>query len=193
MRACRVRFAIIAADRYLGVFETFARAGWKPLRLFTLPVENHVDSCKHVTFYAQRHGASIPLERLRAGHLAELAEQGCDALVVASYPWRIPDWTPYLKYAINFHCSPLPAGRGPYPLHQALLEGRNTWGASCHQITPEFDRGDILATQAFPLGANECHESLNLKVQIASRNIAGHVAANLPGLWRRAEPQGEGS
>jgi methionyl-tRNA formyltransferase len=188
-----VRFAITAADRYLGVFEAFVQAGWTPLKLFTVAADTGVDSCRAVAAYADRCHASVQYHRLQPGDLRELEQQECDALVVASYPWRIAGWEPFLKYAINFHASPLPEARGPYPLHRAILENRSRWGVTCHQITPEFDRGDILGAEDFPMDPGECHESLNIKIQMAAKTLAGRIARDLPGLWRQARPQGEGS
>ena len=113
--------------------------------------------------------------------------------MVAGYDWRIGDWRPHLQYAINFHPSPLPEGRGPYPAVRALLEQRSTWGVSCHQIEHAFDAGAILARDDFPLAADENLDSLDLKIQIAVNRLAQRVARNLDALWNGAVPQTGGS
>ena len=187
-----MRFAIAAVDRYLGVFESFVRAGWKPLRLFTMPVANRLENHRAVAALAERHGAGVQVERLTKRHLEELRDQGCDALVVASYAWRVPDWRPFLSYAINFHASPLPLARGPYPVNRAVLERRADWAVSCHRLAPAFDTGDILAADHFPLHADECHESVDLKIQMAAKRLATRVAYGLDELWSQATPQGPG-
>ncbi|MBV9512403.1 MAG: hypothetical protein JO303_19200, partial [Caulobacteraceae bacterium] len=38
----------------------------------------------------------------------------------------------------------------------------------------------------------DCHESLDLKTQMAMARMARRVAADLPGLWAAARPQGRG-
>jgi methionyl-tRNA formyltransferase len=188
-----MRFAIAAIDRYLGVFEVFVQAGWKPLKLFTIPLKCDLDSQQAVIAYAEQHGAAIQLSRITTRDLAELREQECDALIIASYGWKIEDWRPFLKYAVNFHSSPLPEGRGPYPVMRAILENRPFWAVTCHQITPAIDQGDILAAERFPLQPDECHESLDLKIQMAAKRLAGKVVAQFAELWDQARPQGEGS
>lgn len=188
-----MRFAITAVDRYLGVFEAFIAAGWTPVKLFTAPLDNRTEHNQRVIALAQRLGIDVQISRLNERDLEDLAMRGCEVLVVASYNWRIPDWQPYLRYAINFHPSPLPEGRGPYPAVRAILEGRRYWAMSCHKIEAQFDSGDILAQDLFPLEEFECHDSLDLKLQMSAGRLAGRVAADLPALWAAAVPQGEGS
>jgi methionyl-tRNA formyltransferase len=125
--------------------------------------------------------------------MRHLREIGCEALVVASYGWKIPDWRESLKYAINFHPSPLPEGRGNYPPVRAILEGRTCWGVTCHRLSQEFDEGDILAAELFPLEPDECHEGLDLKIQMAARKLAARIARQFVQLWDEAKPQTGGS
>jgi len=188
-----MRFAIATADRYLGVFEAFTRAGWKPLKLFSMPVVNTIDHHNAVAAFAEQHHAAIQLSRITEHDMFELREQKCDALIVACYSWHIGNWQPFLKYAVNFHSSPLPDGRGPYPVHRAILENRSSWAITCHRLAHEFDKGDILAAENFLLQPDECHESLDLKIQIAANKLAAKVAGQFIELWGKATPQVGGS
>ena len=188
-----MRFAITCIDRYLGVFESFLNAGWEPVRLFTVPLDNRLDHNKAVIARAESLQVPVQISRMQQCDLQDLARTGCDALVVASYNWRIGDWTPYLQYAVNFHPSPLPTGRGPYPWVSAILKGADSWGVACHKIEREFDTGDILAERRISMSADECRESLDIKIQLAMKHMARDVAANFPSLWQNARPQGEGS
>lgn len=188
-----MRFAFTATDRYQGVFEAFIEAGWEPVKLFTAPLNNRTEFNQSVVARAQALGIDVQLSRMQEYDLQDLALRGCDLLVVASYNWRIGNWRPYLRHAINFHPSPLPEGRGPYPAVRAILEQRSVWGVSCHQLDPEFDTGAVLAQEVFPLADDECHDSLDLKIQMSSRRLAQRVAVDLPALWEQARPQQGGS
>ena len=188
-----MQFAITAIDRYLGVFEAFVGAGWKPLKLFTVRTKSDMDNQRAVIALAEQHDAAIQLSRMTARDLADLRERGCDALIVASYDWPIGDWSPFLKYAVNFHSSPLPEARGPYPVVRALMEKRDSWAVTCHRLTADIDRGEILDAERFLMGPDECHESLDLKIQMAAKRLATRVAAQFAERWERAQPQGEGS
>ena len=188
-----MRFAITACDSSLAVFEGFLRAGWEPVKLFSVPIHDSLDSNDKVIELAQNMRINVQLSRMTERDLQDLGECGCEALIVAGYKWRIGDWGSYLKYAVNFHPSPLPDARGPYPIVRALLENRKSWAVTCHRIDPDFDTGDILASETFPLGDNECHESLNLKIQMASGRLAGRIAGGFTELWTQALPQKEGN
>jgi methionyl-tRNA formyltransferase len=188
-----MRFAITGSDRYLGVFEAFLKSGWKPIKLFIVPVVGPLDSNQAIVSRATQLELEVQGSRMSENDLADLANRGCEALVVAGYDWRIGDWRPSLSYAVNFHCSPLPIGRGPYPIVRAILENRPGWGVTCHKLEHEFDAGDILAQELFPMSAGECHDSLEIKIQLAAIRLAARVAESFPKLWAEALPQGEGS
>jgi methionyl-tRNA formyltransferase len=188
-----MKFAITAVDRYLGVFDTFVAAGWTPLKLFTTPRICQLSNQQAVIAYARHHSADVQLSRMTVCDLEDLRDRGCDALVVASYNHKIGDWRPFLKYAVNFHCSPLPDARGPYPVPRAIMEARNFWGVACHRLTSEIDAGELLAAEHFPMRSDECHESLDLKIQMAAKRLARRVAGQFLGLWEAAKPQEGGT
>jgi methionyl-tRNA formyltransferase len=187
-----MRFAIATADKNDGVLNALLAKGWEPLKLFTFTLDRRFHG-EAVTATAEQLGIPVQVSRLTDADLGALAAQGCQALVVSNYRWRIGDWRPHLPYAINFHPSPLPEGRGPWPLVRALREGRTRWGVSCHQLAPDFDSGDLLLQEHFDLADDETQEGLDLRCQMALRRLAAQVALDLPGLWRRAQPQGDGS
>jgi len=187
-----MRFAVTCTDRYLNIFQTLVEHGWTPVKVFTARADNRIHRNTAVLDYARRLKLEAQISPLTESNLRELAGQGCDALVVASYEWRVGDWRPYLKYAINFHPAPLPQARGAYPQPAAILEEFPTWGLSCHKIEHEFDSGDVLKKVEFPLAADEDHDSLDLKLQMAARPLAADIAEHLPDYWSAATPQGPG-
>jgi len=186
------RFAITATDRYLGVLDAFLEHGWTPVKLFTCATDDRIHQNKAVIARAEALKIDIQLSRMDDRALADLADRDCDLLVVASYRWRIGNWQAHLPKAINFHPSPLPYGRGPYPLVEGILSSQLLWGATCHKVGQDFDTGDILAQKLFKTAADETHESLDLKTQMATHHLARTVASELDPLWEHAKPQGAG-
>jgi methionyl-tRNA formyltransferase len=184
-----MRFAITAVDRNLGVFDALLAEGWEPVKLFTVPHNPPVTASARIVDRSNGLDVPVQVSRMTDRDLRDLAERGCEALVCASYNWRIGDWRAHLKYAVNFHPSPLPDARGPYPAVRAILEGRTGWGVTCHKIEPRFDAGDILDAERFALSPAECHESLDLKSQMAAARLARRIGKALPRLWDQAEPQ----
>jgi methionyl-tRNA formyltransferase len=184
-----MRFAITATDRYLNIFQAFVERGWTPVKVFTGSVDNRIHRNSAVLDYARRLQLDVQISRLTDANLRGLADRGCEVLVVASYEWRIGDWRPYLKYAVNFHPAPLPRGRGAYPLPAAILEEAATWGLSCHKVEHEFDSGDVLRVVELPLADSEDHDSLDLRLQLAARPFAADIAAHFVEYWNAAKPQ----
>ncbi len=188
-----MRFAITAVDRSLAIFDALLAEGWTPVKLFTIPPITTPHVNKDVIARAVERGIPVQVTRMDDGDLRDLAARGCDVLISASYDWLIGDWRPHLKYGLNFHPSLLPDARGPYPTFQALLEGRRRWGVTCHKLEPKFDVGDILASEAFELTDDDCHETLGFKTQMAFKRLTQRVARDLPALWSQATPQGPGT
>ena len=177
-----MRFAITVTDRYLAVFQSLVERVWTPVKVFTTEVDNRLHHNKAVMEYARRLNLDVQISRLSDDNLRQLADRGCEVLVVASYRWRIGDWRPHLRYAVNFHPSPLPEARGPWPLVRAIKEGRKTWGLSCHKLAPGFDEGDVLAQYSFPMDAEESQESLDLRCQLGMRGLAARYIRADPTL-----------
>ena len=188
-----MRFAITCSDRYMTVLEALLGAGWEPMRLFSVPTDGRLFRNQAVIERARGLKIDIQLSRLNERDLQHLQDDGCEVLVVASYQWRIGDWARHLPHAINFHPSLLPDFRGPYPLVNGLMGQSTRWGASCHKLAREFDSGDILAQQAFEVAAEETHETLDLRTQIAAGQLARRVAQDFDALWAGATPQTRGS
>ncbi|MEE7441856.1 formyltransferase family protein [Methylobacterium oryzae] len=191
-----MKFAFAGIDFLGGVFEGLLDAGWTPVKLFTRPCDGVYDHNEVVVARARSLRLPIQLSRIRERDIEALqAEHGRDwALVVAGYPWLIKGWKGRASYGLNFHPSPLPTGRGPYPLFRAVLDRYETWGVTAHVLADGFDTGDILAQEIFALSPRESHETLLAKCQMAARRLAaGPLGRDLPNRWRRSEPQGDGS
>jgi methionyl-tRNA formyltransferase len=188
-----MRFAATVTDRYLGVLESLVERGWRPLKLFTTTVDNRLHHNSAVIEFARRLKVEVQISRLTDENLHDLGQRGCEALVVASYRWRIGEWRSHVRRAVNFHPSPLPRGRGPYPLPAAILERAAAWGVSCHKLEHDFDTGDVLKSVEFALSDHEDHDSLDLRIQLAARRLSGEVADHFEQYWSAATAQEGGS
>ena len=192
-----MKFAFAGIDFLGGVFDALVEAGWTPIKLFTRPCDGLYDFNEAVVAQARRHRLPMQLSRIKPPDIEALAQaHGRDwVLVVAGYPWLVTGWQGRAAYGLNLHPSPLPVGRGPYPLFRAIADGHERWGVTAHVLGEAgFDTGDILARDHFPTSPAETHETLLAKCQMAARRIAlGPIARELPARWRNAEAQGEGS
>ena len=104
---------------------------------------------QRVDLVAERHG--IPLVSDDELHAAPPADVD---LVISFLFWkRIRE--PLLSLGrvgcLNFHPAPLPDIRGVGGYNVAVLEGMSEWGVSCHFVEPDFDTGDIVEVERFPV------------------------------------------
>jgi methionyl-tRNA formyltransferase len=188
-----MRFAFAGIDFLGDVFETFLAKGWEPVKLFSRPCDSIYDFNDVTLSRARSLRLPVQMSRILPADLAGLKAMGCEALVVAGYPWLITGWERYIPYAVNFHPSPLPLGRGPYPLFQAVLDSLEEWGMTVHALEPAFDTGAIVAQKHFALSGVESHDTLLSKCQMAAKELAAEIASDLPRLWAGAKPQGPGT
>jgi methionyl-tRNA formyltransferase len=56
---------------------------------------------------------------------------------------------------INCHPAPLPKYRGSFPYFWVIMNGDKEAAVTVHELTGEFDAGDIHFTESFPVEANE--------------------------------------
>ncbi len=188
-----MRFAFAGIDMMSTVFDTLLAAGWTPVKLFTRPCNHPLDSNSHVVEIAGKAGIPAQLSPLREEDCVALAQQDVQCLIVAGYPWKVLGWEGHLPYALNFHPSPLPEGRGPYPLMRALMERRAEWGVTAHKLSPRFDAGDIIDRETFPVSRHDDADSLLVRCRFAAAKIAQRLSNDLPELWRAASPQQGGN
>lgn len=89
--------------------------------------------------------------------LADLRRLAVDACAVVAYGSILP---PDVLEAggegfVNLHFSLLPAWRGAAPVPAAILAGDTTTGVTCFRLDAGMDTGDILATHATRIAADE--------------------------------------
>ena len=187
-----MRFAMATNDSHQSVLEALLREGWQLAKLFVSPGD-WIDGTELIIARAIELGVPVQNSPIRPADLAELGKNDCSALVVACYRWKIPDWQNDLQYAINFHPSPLPTARGPYPIVRAILDNHRLWGVTCHKINPKLDQGDIIDTEYFAIDPDERHESLRLKIQMAAGRLATRITHDFPARVAAAVRQEGGS
>jgi len=95
---------------------------------------------------------------------------------------------------LNFHPAPLPDVRGVGGYNVAVLEGMKEWGVSCHFMDAEFDTGDLVEVERFPIDAGaETAFSLDLRSQERLYELFKRVMRRaLAGEELAREPQGSG-
>ena len=95
---------------------------------------------------------------------------------------------------LNFHPAPLPDMRGLGGYNVADLEGMREWGVSCHFVDPEFDTGDLVEVERFPIDPDTATAfSVDLESQGRLFDLFTRVLGRaLAGEELPRTPQGEG-
>ena len=147
---------------------------------------------QRVDLVARRHG--LPLV---TGEELQAAPPEDVDLVISFLFWRrIRE--PLLSLGrigcLNFHPAPLPDLRGLGGINVAILEGMREWGVSCHFVEPEFDTGDLVKVERFPLDPDTATAfSLDLESQERLLELFKRVLGRaLAGEELPRTPQGEG-
>ena len=138
--------------------------------------------------------ASVPVlqpPRLRdAGWPERLAEYRADVAVVAAFGQILPKAVLDVPVhgSINVHGSVLPRYRGAAPIAWAIMRGETETGITTFQMDPGMDTGDVLLTEATPIGPEETAGELSTRMaeigaRLLLRNARGrrHAASHSAG------------
>lgn len=185
-----MKTAYLGIDLLKPVLDALLREDCQILKLFTCPVDNVTEFNTAVIHAAQARGIPHTLERITAADLEELATQGCELLVCAGYYYRAPITDAFPM--VNFHPTPLPLGRGSWPMPRLILEGAACGGVTAHRMAADFDTGDILLRERFPLDPREDHQTYMEKVYEKAPSMVRRLVRSLPEVLEASQPQGEG-
>lgn len=185
-----MKIAYLGIDLLHPVLQAILREGGQVIKIFTCPTDNVTEFNTAVRETARTYGIPCTMERITARDLEELERAGCDLLVCAGYYYRVPvsDTLPM----VNFHPSPLPLGRGGWPMPLILLRGLPCGGVTVHKMAAEFDTGDILLCESFPIRKGETLQSYMDQVYDRVPDMVKRLMTDLSGLLSEACPQGDG-
>ena len=94
---------------------------------------------------------------------ALLNEINPDLIAVVAYGKILPKSVlDYPKHGcINVHVSLLPKYRGAAPMQRAIINGEKETGVTIMYMAEGVDTGDIIATEAFPIGSEDDFEAIH--------------------------------
>ncbi len=185
-----MKIAYLGIDLLEPVLDALLGEGCRVLKLFTCPVDNVTETNTAVLEAARGRGIPHTLERVAPADLDWLASQGCELLVCAGYYYRAPVTDAFPM--VNFHPTPLPVGRGSWPMPRLILEGAEFGGVTAHKMAADFDTGDILLRERFPLDRREDHRTYMEKVYERIPAMVHALVNQLPQVLAGAQPQGAG-
>lgn len=90
------------------------------------------------------------------------------------------------KGSLNLHGSLLPKYRGCAPINWAVINGETETGVTLHYMTEKADEGDIVAQEAFKIGADDTALDVHGKAAVAAAKL---LAKTLPLLKSGKAPR----
>ena len=157
----------------VGALEHLVASGVDVVAVVAPPEPGDAAPGQRLDAAAERHG-------LRLAQDEDLYEEVADGrlgdvdLVLSFLYWRLlrPPLIDAARVAcLNFHPAPLPDMRGLGGFNIAILEDFAEWGVSAHHVDAEFDTGDLVRVDRFPID-REGETALSLDLRSQERLLA---------------------
>jgi methionyl-tRNA formyltransferase len=147
---------------------------------------------QRVDVVAERHGLTV----VSYEELSAAPPEDVD-LVISFLFWkriREPVLSLGRSGCLNFHPAPLPDIRGLGGYNVAVLDAMSEWGVSCHFVDAEFDTGDLVEVERFPIDPDTATAlSVDIDSQEHMFGLFGRVMRRiLAGEELPRTPQGPG-
>ncbi len=105
--------------------------------------------------------------------IINLAQQKPDILIVVAYGKILPKKVLNMPGfgAINIHASLLPEYRGPSPIQNAILDGKNTTGTTLMIMDEGIDTGPIISQKEIQIDPEDTSQTLSIKLSKISSEL----------------------
>lgn len=184
-----MKIAYLGIDLLLPVLQALLDGGCVILKVFTSKTDNVTEFNTRVIQTAKEQGIPYTDQMITKEDLGALSEAGCSLLICAGYYDRIPLTEAFPM--VNFHPSPLPLGRGAWPMPWIILKEIVVGGITVHKMVDKLDAGDILLQEIFYVEPAETLATYMDKVAVLIPGMVKRLLKNLPLLLEKARPQGE--
>lgn len=185
-----LKIAYLGIDLLEGALRAALEQGCRVLKVYTCRTDNVTEFNTGVQALARANGIPVGLGRVSGEELARLAGQGCGLLLCGGYYHRLPVTGAFPM--VNIHPAPLPEYRGAWPMPAMLLRGERRGCVTFHRISEDFDAGDVLLEEGFPLAPEATLYDYMARVQGLLPGMVSRLLRELPALLEGARPQGEG-
>jgi methionyl-tRNA formyltransferase len=156
----------------VGALEHLVRRGVEVVAVVAPPEPGGAEDSQRLDLAAGRHG----IELVDDSELYDRAQRGALPgidLVLSFLFWKRIR-RPLIELGrigcLNFHPAPLPDMRGMGGFNVAILEGFAEWGVSGHFVDEDFDTGELVRVDRFPI--DPAATALSLDIESQARLLA---------------------
>jgi len=132
---------------------------------------------------ALAHGIPVfqPATLKDGGALEQLRALEPELIAVAAYGRILPQAILDLpaRGCVNIHASLLPKYRGAAPINWAILNGETETGVTIMHMAAELDAGDIILSEATPIGPDETAEALYGRLAVLGAELLSRAVSAL--------------
>ncbi len=186
-----MNFAFFGYDYSLDVATRLIAEGHTLRHIFTFECDNLFSFNAATKNFAQENNIPISEAPPKQEQLNKLIDDGCQLLLSAGFPHKIPTIDHSECYGINVHPSLLPRARGIMPLPYIILNEQEAAGFTIHKHSPDFDEGDILYQQDIPIDKHTDIETLSAQIAIKTPAAVSEVIKNIDYYWNNATRQNQ--
>ena len=183
-----MRIAYLGYDALYPCLPALEEAGCTVMEVFTCDTDNVYEFNAHVTAFARQRNIPCHVKRITLDDIHRLRDAGCQAIFCAGYFYKVP--IDHSLPIVNVHPSLLPIGRGAWPMPVVILRGLSQSGVTLHKMEQDFDAGDILIQQAFPVSPQDNLETMTKTICRIAPELCARVAGQFEHYWDSAVPQG---
>lgn len=188
-----MKIAYCGHDFFHNCLQTLLQDEHEVIKVFTVNTNNENNFNQYILDNCRSRNIPFSLDPINAEDIDRLREQEVEYLVSAAYNYKIPDLSNSGIKGLNLHPTLLPEGRGVWPLPWIILLNHRNSGLTLHKLTEQWDAGDILLQEAFPVDADEILESLSVKCQLLAQKLIRQFFKKPDHYWLKATEQKGGN
>lgn len=188
-----MKICYLGYDFFYGCLEEILKLkNIEVLKVFTFETDNKYNFNYNIVKLSNENNIPIKYDKIAKADIEELIIEGCELLISAGYPYKIPVFDENKIKQINIHPTLLPIGRGPWPLPYIILKDLKVSGVTIHKISEEMDEGDTLISESFDVQPNDDLETLSCRSQIIAKRLIIKLINDLDYYYKNAIKQGRG-
>lgn len=186
-----MKFVFFGYDFMVPAVRRLIEDGHELVGIMSFPCDNQFNFNVRTLALAEERVVPCILDKPETQHIEEFLAKGVEVFLSAGYPYKIPPVPEDRAYAINFHPSYLPMGRGIMPSPYIIMNHPEAAGFTIHKTTEKFDAGDILYQETLPLHERESVETLAARIAMRAPDVLSRIMGDLKTYWDGAKPQDE--
>ena len=184
-----MKFVYFGYDFLLDSVHALRARGHELVGIYSFECDNVFNFNAKTTALAKELDIPFSLKKPMPIDIDAFFAQGVECFFSGGYLYKIPPIDEDKAFAINFHPSLLPRGRGMMPSPTILMHEPDAAGFTIHKMVEDFDAGDILMQKPIELSDHDDIETYCAKLVMQAPEAICEIVGNIGYHWSMAPPQ----